>query len=120
LGVIDEMNKNSYISGIIIILIGVFLLLGKIGVFSFLGSHLWPVFVLLPGLFFHVLFFARGAPSGVLVPGGILTTYALMFFYCNIVGWDAMSYLWPGFIAGVAIGLFEAYFFDPNKPRGPF
>ena len=114
------MDKRSYTSGIVIILVGVLLLLGKFGVFSFMGSHLWPIFVMLPGLFFHAMFFARGWPSGILVPGGILVTYSLMFFYCNIFGWDSMAYLWPGFIAGVAIGLFEAYFFDPNKPRGTF
>ena len=96
------------------------MLLAKVGLFSFIGSNLWPIFVLLPSVLFHIMYFSRGASSGVLVPGGILFTYAMMFFYCNIVGWDAMSYLWPGYILGVAIGLFEAYFFDPNKPRGLF
>jgi len=112
------MKNNSHTTGLVIIGVGILLLLGKLGVFSFMGSQLWPIFVLLPGLFFHILFFARGVPSGILVPGGILTTYSLMFIFCNIVGWQAMSYLWPGFILGVAVGLFESYYFDPNKPRG--
>ncbi|MEX2414680.1 MAG: hypothetical protein WD424_00935 [Paenibacillaceae bacterium] len=114
------MNRNSYFSGLTIIVVGIFLLLGKIGVFDFIGSMIWPIFVLLPGLFFHFLFFAKGLPSGILVPGGLLTVYSFMFFYCNLFGWDSMSYLWPGFIMGVAIGLFEAYFFDPNKPKAAF
>jgi len=112
------MKRNSYASGLAIIAVGVFLLLAKFGIFGFVGSHLWPIFVLLPSLFFHVLYFARGAHSGVLVPGGILLTYSLMFFYCNFFGWGAMAYLWPGYILGVAVGLFESYYFDPNKPRG--
>jgi hypothetical protein len=101
-------------------MIGIFLLLGKIGIFDFIGGKIWPIFVLLPGLFFHFLFFAKGLPSGILVPGGILTFISFMFFYCNILGWDSMRYLWPGFIMSVAIGLFETYYFDPNKPRAAF
>lgn len=114
------MNKSSYFSGIAIILVGIFLLLGKVGLFDFIGGLIWPIFVLIPGLFFHFLFFAKGAPSGVLIPGGILTVNSFMFFYCNVFGWDSMRYLWPGFIMAVAIGLFETYFFDPNKPRAAF
>ncbi len=114
------MNRSSYVSGMVIILVGIFLLLGKIGVFDFIGSMIWPVFVLIPGLFFHFLFFSKGVSSGILIPGGILTVISFMFFYCNALGWDSMRYLWPGFIMSVAIGLFETYFFDPNKPRAAF
>ena len=114
------MNRRSYFSGVVIIAIGVLLLLGKMGLFEITGGQIWPMFVLIPGVFFHFLFFAKGVPSGVLVPGGILSTYSIMFFFCNLVGWEAMSYLWPGFILGVAIGLFEAYFFDPNKSKAAF
>jgi len=114
------MNRSSYFSGMAIIVVGIVLLLGKIGIFDFIGSMIWPIFVLLLGLFFHFLFFAKGIPSGVLVPGGILTFYSFMFIYCNIFGWDSMRYLWPGFIMGVAIGLFETYYFDPNKPKAAF
>lgn len=114
------MNRSSYVSGVVIIGVGIFLLLGKIGVFDFVGSMIWPIFILLPGLFFHFLFFAKGVPSGILVPGGILTVYSFMFFYCNLFGWESMSYLWPGFIMGVAIGLFETYYFDLNKPKAAF
>jgi hypothetical protein len=41
-----------------------------------------------------------------------------MFLYCTIFGWGAMSYLWPGFIFGVAVGLYEYYMFSDDKPRG--
>ncbi|MNI41041.1 hypothetical protein D3C73_952800 [compost metagenome] len=41
-----------------------------------------------------------------------------MFFYCNLFGWDEMSYLWPGFIFGAAVGLYEFYLFDRHKERG--
>jgi len=112
------MARNSYSVGVALIGLAVVLLLGKLGVFHFVGSILWPLFILVPGLLFHALFFSRIWPAGVLVPGGILTTYALMFLFCNVVGWGAMSYLWPGFILGVAVGLYELHLFGRNAERG--
>jgi uncharacterized membrane protein len=43
-----------------------------------------------------------------------------MFFYCNLFGWGSMVYLWPGFIFGVAVGLYELHIFNRNSPRGTF
>ncbi|SDM89614.1 hypothetical protein SAMN04487897_101407 [Paenibacillus sp. yr247] len=112
------MARNSYSIGILLIGLAVLLLLGKIGVFQVLLSFFWPLVLLIPGLLFHFMFFNRSLPAGVLVPGGILTTYAVMFFFCNIFGWGSMSYLWPGFILGVAIGLYELHLFDRGSDRG--
>jgi hypothetical protein len=112
------MARNNYSVGLVLIGIAVILLLGKLGIFSFLGGLLWPVFILLPGVVFHFLYFSRVLPAGVLVPGGILVTYSLLFFFCNIFGWGAMSYLWPGFIFGVAVGLYELHLFDRHSGRG--
>ncbi|WP_244163061.1 hypothetical protein [Paenibacillus pectinilyticus] len=95
----------------------VLLLLGKLGFFQLLLSFFWPLILLVPGLLFHYLYFNRRLPAGVLVPGGILTTYALMFFFCNLFGWGSMSYIWPGFILGVAIGLYELHLFDRGSDR---
>lgn len=112
------MRSNRMSLGVIIILLGIFILLGKLGVFTFVWSVFWPIFILAPGVLFHLFYFSRTMPAGVLIPGGILVTYALMFFYCTTFGWHSMSYLWPGFIFGVAVGLYEYYFFSDDKPRG--
>ncbi|MZQ81867.1 hypothetical protein GQF01_06930 [Paenibacillus sp. 5J-6] len=112
------MARNSYSIGILLIGLAVLLLLGKLGVIHFIFSFFWPLVLLAPGLLFHILYFNRTWPAGVLVPGGILTTYGLMFFFCNIFGWGSMSYLWPGFILGVAIGLYELHLFDRGSDRG--
>ncbi|KIL41722.1 hypothetical protein SD70_04955 [Gordoniibacillus kamchatkensis] len=111
------MNRNNVSVGVLLIAVAVILLLGKIGVFGFLGSLLWPLLVLAPGVVLHMLYFNRVLPPGVLVPGGILVTYSLMFLFCNVFGWGAMSYIWPGFIFGVAVGLYELYFFE-RRDRG--
>jgi len=112
------MRANRLSLGIIIIVLGLIILLGKLGVFSFVWGIFWPIFVLAPGLLLHLFYFSRTLPAAALVPGGILVTYSLMFFYCGIFGWKSMTYLWPGFIFGVAVGLYEYFLFSQEKPRG--
>jgi hypothetical protein len=114
------LTNNRYSIGLIIVAVGVILLLGKLGVFGFFWDVFWPVFVLAPGLLFHVLYFNRVLPSGVLIPGGILVTNSIIFFLCTIFSWNLMAYLWPGFIFAVAVGLYEYYLFDKHSPRGTF
>lgn len=109
------MTKNNYSLGFIFIVVALILILGKIGVIGFLGSLFWPVFVLLPGVLLHVFYFGKILPLGVLVPGGMLVTYSVMFFYCNLFGWHSMVYLWPGFIFGIAVGLYELHIFNRNS-----
>lgn len=112
------MSKNSYASGMFLLIFGIFILLGKWGVIGFLASILWPALLLIPGLLLHWLYFARIFPSGALIPAGMLTAYALMFFFVNLFGWDMMKYIWPGFILGAAAGLYEFYLFDRSSSRG--
>ncbi|GIQ67990.1 hypothetical protein DUZ99_05255 [Xylanibacillus composti] len=112
------MRNRQYSVGLLIILLGIVILLGKTGVFSFAIGMLWPLFVLVPGLLFHFFYFSRMMPSGVLIPGGILVTVSILFFICNFFGWHHMAWLWPGFILAVAIGLYEFYLFDNEHPKG--
>ncbi|TBL78116.1 hypothetical protein [Paenibacillus thalictri] len=112
------MLRNRYSIGIILIAIAVVLLLGKVGVFSFLGWLLWPLLVLAAGGLLHWLYFGKMLPAAVVIPGGMLITYAVMFFLCNLFGWHLMKYIWPGFIFGVAVGLYEYQMFERFVPRG--
>jgi hypothetical protein len=111
------MPNNKYSAGIILLLAGLVILLGKLGVFGFLGSVFWPLLVLIPGILLHVLYFGRLVPAVALVPGGMLVVYALLFIVCNLFGWDSLKYLWPLFIFGVAAGLYEYYLFGSSRPR---
>jgi hypothetical protein len=114
------MARNNYSLGIVLIVIAVILLLGKLGIVGFLSHLFWPIFVFLPGLLFHMLYFGRILPVGVLVPGGLLITYSILFFYCNIFGWSSMTYLWPVFIFGVAVGLYELHIYNRSSSNAAF
>ncbi|MBB6672069.1 hypothetical protein H7C19_15425 [Cohnella nanjingensis] len=79
-------------------------------------AYFWPSMFVLPlGVFFHWLYFSllqrRGV--GVLVPGGILLTAGLV---CQVsMLFDSWSFMWPGFIFAVAVGLFELYWFGTRN-----
>ena len=111
-------SKKDLMLGLFIAAAGVFILLGKLGVFGFLGRTLWPLLLLVPGVVLHVLFFGRRAGAAILIPAGILTVYGLLFLICSIWGWGLLADLWPLFITGVGIGLFEYYWHDRLSASG--
>lgn len=110
-------NKQSMI-GLTILAAGLVILLGKLGVFAFIGNIFWPLLILVPGVLLHLLYFGRMLTSAVaLIPAGVLTVYGLLFFVCNLGGWKLLVWLWPFFIAGPAVGLYEYSVFGPNRDR---
>lgn len=113
------MSKNQYTVGILFLFAGVVILLGKMGLFAFIGTNFWPLFVLIPGILLHMLFFGRLLPAYALVPGAILSISALIFFFCIAFGWNNMQYLWPFFIFGAAVGMYEFHLFEMSHPKFP-
>jgi hypothetical protein len=111
------VNKQSAAVGVLVLAAGLVILLGKLGVFAFIGSVFWPLFILIPGVLLHVLYFGRMVPSVVLVPAGILTVVSVILLIGNWFGWDLMRYLWPFFPFAVAVGLYEYYVFGYSRSR---
>ncbi|MBC8079755.1 MAG: hypothetical protein H7X86_05390 [Gorillibacterium sp.] len=108
------MGQSKVPVGIVLLAIFVFLLLGKLGVIGFLLRVLWPFLLLGAGLILHYYHFRGKGTAVLLVPGGILLTYSLIYFICLIFGWQALSIIWPGFLFGVGVGLYEWASFDRN------
>ncbi|MFC7681530.1 hypothetical protein [Paenibacillus sp. GCM10028914] len=109
-------SKKDLMLGVFIVAAGVVILLGKLGVFGFLGRTFWPLVLLVPGLLLHVLYFGRRVSAAILIPAGILTVYGLLFLICSIWGWSLMGSLWPLLIFGVAVGLYEYYVCETPRP----
>ncbi len=95
----------------ILIIVGLLLLGNNMGMIILDISKLWPLFLLVPGLLFELSYFTTRRDVGVLVPGGILTVYGCLFFVNILTNWNAMDKLWPFFIFGPAVGLFQLYVF---------
>ena len=105
------MKKTNYIVGFLLLFIGVILILSNYGVIEIIWDNLWPLFLLIPGIVFELSFFIYRKDAGLLVPGGILITYGLLFLVNVTYGWRLMEGLWPIFPLGVAIGLLQLYLF---------
>jgi hypothetical protein len=111
------MNKRTVL-GPALILIGAYLFLNRgmsFGTESVFGLF-WPTLFLIPvGLFFHWLYFFMTERKGVglLIPGGIIFTAGIT---CQLAAlFHSWSYMWPGFIFAVAVGLFEFYWFGKRN-----
>ncbi|GAH26557.1 unnamed protein product [marine sediment metagenome] len=109
------MKKINYIFGFLLLCIGVILILSNFGVIEIVWENLWPLFLLIPGIVFELSYFIYRKDAGLLVPGGILITYGLLFLVNVNYGWHLMEYLWPIFPLGVAIGLLQAYLFGGRE-----
>ena len=109
------MKKINYIFGFLLLCIGVILILSNFGVIEIVWKNLWPLFLLIPGIVFELSYFIYRKDAGLLVPGGILITYSLLFLVNVIYGWHLMENLWPIFPLGVAIGLLQLYLFGGRE-----
>lgn len=109
------MRRGNYTLGIILIIIGITILLANFGMIKIDWYKYWPIILLVPGLVFEISYFIGRSNPGVLVPGGILTTYGILFLINILYGWHWMNQLWPLFPLGVAIGLFQLYLFGDRE-----
>lgn len=105
-------------AGIVLLVIGAILAFSALGLVTISIFYLWPLFMIVPGLLFHVRFFMnpKQEHAGLLVPGGVLTVIGSLFLFCNFFGWGMMGALWPFFLLGPAVGLFELYWFGGRTP----
>jgi len=103
--------KNNILWGFFLLFAGGLLILANFGIIEIAWDNIWPLFVLIVGIFFEASYFIYRKEAGLLVPGGILITYGLLFSISAIYGWHLMGDLWPIYPLGVAIGLFQLYLF---------
>ncbi|KEO81580.1 LiaI-LiaF-like domain-containing protein [Tumebacillus flagellatus] len=104
-------------AGVMLLVVGAVLALGALGLITISMYYLWPLFMIVPGILFHVRFFMFGGRDpGVLVPGGVLTVIGCLFLFCNLFGWGMLHGLWPIFVLAPAVGLFELYLFGGRNP----
>lgn len=81
-------NKTSYYIGIILILIGGGALYNAIFLNDlFSMRNMWPLFILLPGLFLEIDYYSnyRYRDASVLIPGGLLTLIGGFFLVKEFV-----------------------------------
>lgn len=67
---------------------------------------LWPLLLIWFGLSSGS---SRRADGGSPMASSVLITYGIMFMLCEVLGWQLMQYIWPGFLLGPALGLYKSY-----------
>jgi hypothetical protein len=106
------MKNSNIVMGAVLVALGCILLLSNLGYINFSWDYIWPMALLLPGIYLHFAYFTKiDKNPGNLVPAGILTTYGLMAYVVAFFGWGTMASLWPFVLIGIAIGLLELYLF---------
>ena len=110
-------NRSRNICGLVLIILGVLGIMGRVFDFRlFSMAKLWPMFVLIPGICFELGYFSSKKLTGLLVPGGILITLGMLFFFETTTGWRFSAYTWPVYILAPAVGLFQLYLFGGRNP----
>ena len=100
-------RRGSMFGGLIIIAIGVWFLLGSMGINLPNIGNLWPIFPTVGGLaFLSAYLFGKEKDAGFMIPGvgGLLVGLFFFLFTFGIYEWGEMSRLWPVFplIGGIA------------------
>ena len=107
----DERKRFNPVPGLILIFLGVLFLLGNFGALRIDGEVFWTyILIFLGGIF------DRSKP-GLLMPGTILLTIGLMFYYAARTDWYVMENIWPFFILAPAFGFYAMYLLG-GRDRG--
>ncbi len=107
------MNTRNFGPGLVLIVLGAIILLSNLEVFDL--WNLWPVLVILLGLFFFGLWIYDRDNYGLLMPATIVTIAGVLFLYCDGSGWFHMQDLWPVFLVAPGIGFMLMYFFGEQE-----
>ena len=97
--------RSIFVLAVIFILAGTVLTLENLSIVSG-ASRVWPVFLIILGAGFFILFFERGKNDlALLFLGTVLVLLAAFFLYLNYSSWKNMATQWPLFL-GIAGGGF--------------
>ncbi|UCE19975.1 MAG: hypothetical protein JSV84_06435 [Gemmatimonadota bacterium] len=103
-----KKDRGAVFPGTILVFIGAFFYLWKNYYLPWYMDELWPVFPLIVGLAFFVLFLFSPREWGVLIPAAMLTFVSAIFFLNNFgtIPWSAWALIgrtWP--IVLIVIGV---------------
>lgn len=101
--------RSILILALVFILAGAVLSLENMKVISGV-SRLWPVFPLIIGTGFCILFFDRKARDlALFFLGSMLCQISVFFFYLNYSSWTELATLWPVFLCIAGISFLSIY-----------
>jgi hypothetical protein len=110
-------NRGTVIAGAVLILFGLFFLIGQFAPKYFGDQYWWPWSIVGVGVIFLVMTLLSGA-GGLAMPGSILTGTGLMLYWQNLTGhWYSWAYTWTLIIGLVGLGLILGSLVDDRMRR---
>ena len=104
------MAKHSNrMVGIALVIAGSLFTITSSGIFNI--ERFWPILLLLIGAALMLAFIKGPKQTSLLFSGIVLVSISIIFQYCAMNEWSAMSLLWPLFLLAVGIGFLAEYFF---------
>jgi uncharacterized membrane protein YadS len=96
-----KTRASLSVIALVFILAGTILTLENFSIVSGISAH-WPIFLLLVGTGFCLLYFqSKRGEAALIWTGTFLLQLGLFFYYLNFTSWEHISRLWPLFL-GIA------------------
>ena len=96
-------NRTAAFLAPLLIFVGLMVTLENFQVIHGVSRH-WPVFLLILGAGFVMLFFQRQRQDSVLLwLGTFIACLAVFFYYLNFTAWSRLAWLWPVFLGIVGV-----------------
>ncbi len=105
------MEKWLKWMGISFLILGLIFLLENLNVF-FLN---WSLYIILAGIALLLVFWLNKEFFLFLLPATILFIYGILFFYCQLSGWDHLATLWPTLLVAPGLGFLFMHLVRPNR-----
>jgi hypothetical protein len=102
----------------IFICVGILLTLENMDIVDGISLH-WPLFVLIAGSGFIMLFYHRDKDDDFLVwLGTFMVLLGLFFYFLNFTNWNQLSFLWPVFLGIVGFSFLAIGIIKKNRLFG--
>lgn len=110
------MRNRSVITGLLLIGVGALFLADNLHLIEFRWDKVWPLVLMIGGVFFWVSWLSNRKDIGLLMPGTILFVYGGIFLASEYY-WVRWDYLWPFFLIGPGAGFLLMYWLG-ERDRG--
>lgn len=107
-----KKDKGAVFPGSVLLVLGFFFLFRNFRLLSFdyyfyNGGEYWPIFLVAFGLGFLALFVVKPHDWGVLIPGGILLFFGVIFMLERLgyFYWQDFADFWPVILIVIGLGL---------------
>jgi len=105
-------KQTTFFLAALFIIIGTVITLENFEIIKGLSNH-WPVFLLIIGSGFIMLFLQKNKTDLVLLwLGSFISMHGVFFYYLNFTSWNVLSTLWPIFLGIVGMCFLSIWFFS--------